>query len=189
MTAALEGGEGSAARPGRTLPPGKTRYPLYRRLGGPQGRSWRRKISPYRDSIPGPSSPYLGPYTDWATSLKYINIYLFTFDYLLLVYHVRTAHQTTRTGLALCRKKLNAHGLEPNGYYPHHHVSPSRNLHPACRVYLCVLYGPQNKERLISYSVVLVTKTKCLNCEVMAELLYTILVHDFRRGASASIPG
>jgi len=29
MTAALEGGEGSAARPSRTLPSGKTRYPLY----------------------------------------------------------------------------------------------------------------------------------------------------------------
>jgi hypothetical protein len=29
------------------LPPGKTRYPLYSRLGGPQGRSGRvRKISP-----------------------------------------------------------------------------------------------------------------------------------------------
>jgi len=38
MTAALEGGEWSAARPGRTLPPGKTRYQFYRRLGGPQGR-------------------------------------------------------------------------------------------------------------------------------------------------------
>jgi len=32
MTAALEVGEWSAARPGRTLPPGKTRYPFYRRL-------------------------------------------------------------------------------------------------------------------------------------------------------------
>jgi len=41
MTAALEGSEWSAARPGRTLPPGKSRYPLYRRLGGPQGRSER----------------------------------------------------------------------------------------------------------------------------------------------------
>ena len=41
MTAALEGGEWSAARPGRTLPPGKVRYPFYRRLGGPQGRSGR----------------------------------------------------------------------------------------------------------------------------------------------------
>ena len=39
MTAALEGGEWSAARSGRTLPPGKSQYPLYRRLGGPQGRS------------------------------------------------------------------------------------------------------------------------------------------------------
>jgi len=41
MTAALEEGEWSAARPGRTLPLGKTRYPFYRRLGGPQGRSGR----------------------------------------------------------------------------------------------------------------------------------------------------
>jgi len=29
------------------LPPGKTRFPLYRRLGGPQGQSgWVQKISP-----------------------------------------------------------------------------------------------------------------------------------------------
>jgi len=41
MTTAVERGEWSAARPGRTLPPGKPRYPLYRRLGGPQGRSGR----------------------------------------------------------------------------------------------------------------------------------------------------
>ena len=41
MTAALEGGEWSAAHPGRTLPPGKTRYPFYRSLGGPQGWSER----------------------------------------------------------------------------------------------------------------------------------------------------
>jgi hypothetical protein len=32
-------GEGSASRRGRYLPSGKTRYPLYRRLGGAQGRS------------------------------------------------------------------------------------------------------------------------------------------------------
>jgi len=41
MTAALEGGEWSAARPDRSLPPGKNRYPFYSRLGGPQGRSGR----------------------------------------------------------------------------------------------------------------------------------------------------
>jgi len=38
MTAALEGGEWSAARPGRTLAPGKTRYPFYRRLRGGRAR-------------------------------------------------------------------------------------------------------------------------------------------------------
>ena len=47
MTAALEGGKWSAARPGRTLPPGKTRYPFYRRLGGPQGGSgWAENLVP-----------------------------------------------------------------------------------------------------------------------------------------------
>jgi hypothetical protein len=51
-------GEGSASRPGRSLTPGKTRYQLYRSLGGPQGRTGQvRKISPHRDSIPGQSSP------------------------------------------------------------------------------------------------------------------------------------
>ena len=52
MTAALEGGEWSAARPERTLPPGKTQYPFYRRLCWPQGRSGRaEKSRPHRDSI------------------------------------------------------------------------------------------------------------------------------------------
>ena len=39
--------------------PGKTRFPLYRMLGGPQGRSGRvRQISPpMRNSIRGPFSP------------------------------------------------------------------------------------------------------------------------------------
>ena len=41
MTAALEGCEWSAARPGHTLAPGWKRYPFYRRLGEPQGRSGR----------------------------------------------------------------------------------------------------------------------------------------------------
>ena len=40
------------------LPPGKTLYPLYRRLSAPQGRAGRvQKTSSRRDSIPGPSSP------------------------------------------------------------------------------------------------------------------------------------
>jgi len=47
MTAALEGGEWSAARPGRTAPQGKKIYPFYRRLGGPQGQSgWAENLVP-----------------------------------------------------------------------------------------------------------------------------------------------
>jgi hypothetical protein len=47
LTSAPEGREGSASRPGGTLPPRKARYPLYRKLGGPQGRCGQvRKISP-----------------------------------------------------------------------------------------------------------------------------------------------
>jgi hypothetical protein len=47
LTLALDGGVCSTPRPGRFTPWKETRYPLYRRLGGPQGRSGRlRKISP-----------------------------------------------------------------------------------------------------------------------------------------------
>jgi len=50
-------GEWSAARHGRTLPPGKTRYPFYRRLGRPQGR-YRQKENLFPPEFdPGPSSP------------------------------------------------------------------------------------------------------------------------------------
>jgi hypothetical protein len=43
LTSALDGGKWSASRPGRALPPGKDpRYPLYRRLCGPQSRSGHR---------------------------------------------------------------------------------------------------------------------------------------------------
>ena len=67
MTTALEGGEGSASRPGRSLPPGKTRYPLYRRLGGPQGRSGQvRKISVPPGFDPRTIQPVVSRYTDWA---------------------------------------------------------------------------------------------------------------------------
>jgi len=46
LTTALEGGKGQGHAPA-VLYPGKTQYPLYRRLGGPQGRSGQmRKISP-----------------------------------------------------------------------------------------------------------------------------------------------
>ena len=61
-------------RPGRCLPPGKTRYPLYRRLGGPQGRSGQvRKISPPPVSDPRTVQPVASRYTDFATRALYLN--------------------------------------------------------------------------------------------------------------------
>ena len=61
-------GEGSASRPGRSSPPGKTQYPLYRRLAGPQGRSGQvRKISPPRGFDPRTVQPVASRYTDLAT--------------------------------------------------------------------------------------------------------------------------
>jgi hypothetical protein len=56
-TSALEGVGGKHHAPA-VLPPGTTRYPLYRKLGGPQDRSGRVwKILPHCDLILGPSSP------------------------------------------------------------------------------------------------------------------------------------
>jgi len=47
MTTVLEGVRAQRHAPAALYPRGKTRYPLYRRLGGPQGRSGQvRKISP-----------------------------------------------------------------------------------------------------------------------------------------------
>ena len=52
----------------RSLPPGKTRYPLYRRLDGPQGRSGQvRKISSPPGLDPRTVQPVASRYTDWAT--------------------------------------------------------------------------------------------------------------------------
>ena len=68
MTTALEGGEGSAERPGRSLPPGKTRYPLYRRLGGPTASLDRcGKSRPPPGFDPCTIQPVASRYTDYAT--------------------------------------------------------------------------------------------------------------------------
>jgi len=54
MTAALEGDECSAARPGRTLPPGKDPVPILEETGWAPGPVWTGgKSRPHRHSIPG----------------------------------------------------------------------------------------------------------------------------------------
>jgi hypothetical protein len=70
--ATRRGGEGSASRLGRSLPQGKTRYTLYRRLGGSQGRSGQmRKISRPPGFDPRTAQPVAGRYTNWATRPTY----------------------------------------------------------------------------------------------------------------------
>ena len=50
------------------LPPGKTQYPLHRRLGGPQGPSGRvRKISPPPAFDPRTVQLVASRYTDYDT--------------------------------------------------------------------------------------------------------------------------
>ena len=64
-------GEGSASRLCHFLPSGKTRYPLYRRLGGAQGWSGElRKISPPPGFDPRTVQPVASRYTDYATQPK-----------------------------------------------------------------------------------------------------------------------
>ena len=51
------------------LPPVKTRYPLYRRMGGHQGRSARvREISPPTGFDFMTVQPVVSRYTDWVIS-------------------------------------------------------------------------------------------------------------------------
>ena len=54
-------------------PPGKTRYPLYRRQGGPKGRSGQvRKISPLPGFDPRTVQPVASHYTGYATRPTFV---------------------------------------------------------------------------------------------------------------------
>jgi hypothetical protein len=57
-----------------TLPLGKARYPLYKRLGGPQNRSGQvQKISPLLGFYPRTVQPIATRYTDYL--LLFMNLY------------------------------------------------------------------------------------------------------------------
>jgi len=67
LTTALEGGEGSASRPGHSLSLGKTQYSLYRRRGGLQAQSGQvQKISPPPGFDPQTVQPIATHYKDYA---------------------------------------------------------------------------------------------------------------------------
>jgi hypothetical protein len=55
------------------LPPGMTRYPLYRRLGGPQGRSGQvLKILPPPELHPRTVQLVASRYTNWAFPAHFV---------------------------------------------------------------------------------------------------------------------
>ena len=67
------------------LPPGKTQYPLYRRLGGPQGRSGRVwKISPPPGFDPRTAQPVASRYTDWAIQAFPCECIIFFYYFFIL---------------------------------------------------------------------------------------------------------
>ena len=84
LISALDGEGWSTPRPGRFTPGKESRYPLYRRLGGPQDQSGRfRKISP-STGIRSPDRPtrseslyrlsYPGPYASNAYELNSLTL-------------------------------------------------------------------------------------------------------------------
>ena len=80
------------------LPPGMTRYPLYRRLGRPQCRSGRlQKISPPPEFDPRTVQPIASRFTDRAIPTQYkkyvyIYIYIYLYMYTQLIKNVYVVH-------------------------------------------------------------------------------------------------
>ena len=74
MSAALEGGEWSAARSGRTLPPGKTRYPFYMSLGGLQGWSGGTENLVLTGIRSRNVQPVVSRNTDWPTQRTRLHV-------------------------------------------------------------------------------------------------------------------
>jgi len=75
------------------LPPGKTRYPLYRRRGGPQSRSGQvRKISPPKGFDPQTIQPVASRYTYRIVSPnipKTLPLFLNPFHLPTSSYHIK----------------------------------------------------------------------------------------------------
>jgi hypothetical protein len=89
LTSALDEGSWSTPRPGRFTPEKQTRYPLYRRLGGPQCRSGRGlKISSPPGFDPRTVQPVASRYTENA--IIYVCIYTYAYIYMLLYIPIQT---------------------------------------------------------------------------------------------------
>ena len=101
------------------LPPWKTRFSLYRRLGGPQGRSGRvRKISTLPEFDTCTVHPVASHYTYWAIPVHTQHILL------LLKQIVSLSASTAPRGLKSCfLLTLHKYGHELNKYIEGHQVT------------------------------------------------------------------
>ena len=117
MTMAIEGGEWSAARPGCTLPLGKTRYPFYRRLGGAQGWSGHAENLVLTGIRSRTIQPVVSRYTDWATW----PIYIFK------------SQKHCRMRLK-CYLIMEMNHWIQNSFFPHNHTTISWICTPAASV-------------------------------------------------------
>jgi hypothetical protein len=90
------------------LPPGKTRYPMYRRLGGPQGRSGQvRKISLPPGFDPRTVRPVASRYTNKAiTAHRYT---VGTINYKIIVKHIKYEYKNVNPEyLIFTTKKMDS---------------------------------------------------------------------------------
>jgi len=125
MTAVLEGGDWSAARPGRTLPPGKTRYPFYRRLGGPQGRSGRAE-----NLVPtGIRSRTVQPVAQSLYRLSYPahNTNTFIYIYIYISFNKNLCVSSPNRSF-ICNPRLKCYARRCNHLYPIRNKSIKNNI-------------------------------------------------------------
>ena len=106
LALALDGGVGGQQHAPAALPPGKTRYPLYKRLGGPQGRSGQvEKISPLSGFEPRTVQPLVSRYTDRAIPAPkhtYIHTHAHTHTHThiyIYIYMYTTSFRINKSGL------------------------------------------------------------------------------------------
>ena len=103
-------GWGASVTPRPPLVPGKTQYPLYRRLGGPQGRSGQaRKISPPLGFDPRTIQPVASRYTGWTTGPTLNFMLLSIIIFLRHVWFVLFDHHQ-REGKSAKRKSVLSEG-------------------------------------------------------------------------------
>jgi hypothetical protein len=149
-----------------TLPPGKTRYPLYRRLGGPQGRSGRvRKIPPPPGFDPRIIQAVASRYTDWATPAP---AYIFCSEIFLNVLPTVLIFQGTwPTAISECSAPSAAktgfvkqnvqhwgsarpiweRNFKVNKYFINYFLSQQMKHETTCIVTVCTLCSPEKDSR------------------------------------------